>query len=93
MVLRFIPVEEVGQSGDRVRTTACPPQVQTDFAGLRKYIFTKCPTTGLPVSTGLKADSVIFESLPPVAIPLCCPACGKTHRWKPAEAWIGTACT
>jgi endogenous inhibitor of DNA gyrase (YacG/DUF329 family) len=91
MVLRFIPLEEDGLSGGHLRKADYPLQAQTVFTGLRKYIFTKCPTTGRPVSTGLKAESVIFESLPAVAVPLCCPACGKTHNWKPAQAWIGTA--
>jgi hypothetical protein len=89
MVLRFIPLEDDGLSGDRLRKLDYPLQAHAAFTGLR-YIFIKCPTTGLPVSTGLKAESVIFESLPAVAVPLCCPACGKTHQWKPAEAWIGT---
>jgi hypothetical protein len=29
-----------------------------------------------------------LRSLPRVAIPLRCPACGQTHKWQPHEAWI-----
>jgi hypothetical protein len=47
-----------------------------------------CPRTNIPVSTGLKVAWVVFKSLPPVAVPLHCPACGHVHRWKPKDAWI-----
>jgi len=49
-----------------------------------------CPRTSVPVTTGLRIDWVVFKSLPPVAVPLRCPACGQTHRWKPHDAWIST---
>jgi hypothetical protein len=52
-------------------------------------IFINCPTTGIPVPTGLTTNSIVFHSLPPVAVPLCCAACGKMHKWKPQDAWIG----
>jgi hypothetical protein len=52
-------------------------------------IFINCPTTGIPVPTGLTTSSVVFHSLPAVAVPLRCPACGKIHKWKPQDAWIG----
>ena len=52
-------------------------------------IFINCPTMGIPVPTGLTTNSVVFHSLPAVAVPLCCPACGKMHKWKPQDAWIG----
>jgi hypothetical protein len=52
-------------------------------------IFINCPNTGVPVGTGLATRSVVFSSLPPVAVPLCCPACGQVHKWKPQDAWIG----
>jgi hypothetical protein len=52
-------------------------------------IFITCPSTGIPVPTGLTTNAVVFHSLPPVAIPLCCAACGKMHKWKPQDAWIG----
>jgi hypothetical protein len=41
-----------------------------------------------PVRTGV--DLVVFKSLPPVAVPLRCRACGQVHRWKPQDAWINT---
>jgi hypothetical protein len=49
-----------------------------------------CPHTSTPVTTGLRIDWVVFKSLPPVAVPLRCPACGQMHRWKPGDAWIHT---
>ena len=49
-----------------------------------------CPRTNAPVTTGLRIDWVVFNSLPPVAVPLRCPACGQTHRWKPEDAWVNT---
>jgi uncharacterized C2H2 Zn-finger protein len=52
-------------------------------------IFINCPTTGIPVTTGLTTRWVVFHSLPSVAVPLRCPACGQMHRWKPQDAWIG----
>ena len=51
-------------------------------------IVVQCPRTGTPVPTGLKSEWVFLRSLPRVAIPLRCPACGQTHRWQPQEAWI-----
>jgi endogenous inhibitor of DNA gyrase (YacG/DUF329 family) len=87
MVLRFIAFAE-----DAVESSAEAPepyylsQTQDVFG---KHIFVNCPGTGKPVSTGLSTDKVVFESLPAVAVPLRCPACGKTHEWKPSEAWVG----
>jgi endogenous inhibitor of DNA gyrase (YacG/DUF329 family) len=51
-------------------------------------IVVQCPRTGTPVPTGLKTEWVFLRSLPRVAIPLRCPACGQTHKWQPHEAWI-----
>jgi hypothetical protein len=53
-------------------------------------ILIRCPRTGAPVTTGLRIDWVVFSSLPPVAVPLRCPACGRIHKWKPQEAWINS---
>jgi hypothetical protein len=39
----------------------------------------------------LKTEWVFLKSLPCVAVPLRCPACGQMHRWKPDDAWIGSA--
>jgi hypothetical protein len=54
-------------------------------------ILVSCPRTGAPVSTGLKTEWVVLKSLPSVAVPLSCPACGQMHKWKPDDAWIGSA--
>jgi hypothetical protein len=54
-------------------------------------IFVQCPRTGAPVPTGLKTEWVLLKSLPCVAVPLRCPACGQMHKWKPDDAWIGSA--
>jgi hypothetical protein len=54
-------------------------------------ILVQCPRTGAPVPTGLKTEWVLLRSLPCVAVPLRCPACGQIHKWKPDDAWIGSA--
>jgi hypothetical protein len=54
-------------------------------------ILVQCPRTGAPVSTGLKTEWVLLKSLPSVAVPLHCSACGQIHKWKPEDAWIGSA--
>jgi hypothetical protein len=69
-----------------------PPEyarVERDTASRLANIFINCPTTGIPVTTGLTTRWVVFHSLPSVAVPLRCPACGQMHRWKPQDAWIG----
>jgi hypothetical protein len=58
--------------------------------GFSAEILINCPVKKKPISTGLKAEWVIFKSLPPVAVPLRCPACGNIHKWKPSDAWIET---
>jgi hypothetical protein len=65
------------------------PGVERHTGSPASNIFINCPNTGIPVATGLTTNSVVFHSLPPVAVPLCCPACGKVHKWKPQDAWIG----
>jgi hypothetical protein len=49
-----------------------------------------CPRTSALIPTGLRIDWVVFKSLPPVAVPLRCPACRQIHKWKPRDAWIHT---
>ena len=69
-----------------------PPEyrrVEPDTGSRLANIFINCPTTGIPVTTGLTTNWVVFHSLPSVAVPLRCPACGQMHRWKPQDAWIG----
>jgi hypothetical protein len=50
-----------------------------------------CAVTGQPVPTGLDTETVIFESLPNVEIPVKCPSCGEMHRWRPRDAWVAIA--
>src|SRR5262245_37379099 len=52
-------------------------------------IFVQCPRTGAPISTGLKSEWVLLESLPRIPIPVRCPACGQMHKWMPQDAWMG----
>ena len=52
------------------------------------HILVRCPKTGQEVSTGLKTEWVMFETLPGIQMPLTCPACGETHNWRPKNAWI-----
>ncbi|MGY3660740.1 hypothetical protein ACVJ19_007403 [Bradyrhizobium sp. USDA 376] len=47
-----------------------------------------CPVTGQAVFTGLNTETVVFETLPAIEIPIKCPRCGQTHRWKPKDAWV-----
>jgi hypothetical protein len=67
------------------------PRVEQDAGSRLANIFINCPITGVPVTTGLTTNWVVFHSLPSVAIPLRCRACGQMHRWKPRDAWIGHA--
>jgi hypothetical protein len=53
-----------------------------------KDIMVRCPTFGMGVPTGLTTEDVKFESIPDVAIPFRCPACRKTHEWRPITAWV-----
>jgi hypothetical protein len=83
---------------ERVRAKASEPQGLMDQgntlgrAGRTEpspgAILIFCPRTSVPVPTGLRIDWVVFNSLPPVAVPLHCPACGQVHEWKPQDAWI-----
>jgi hypothetical protein len=66
--------------------TACIESMSEEFPVAD--IVVQCPRTGTPVPTGLKTEWVFLRSLPRVAIPLRCPACGQTHKWQPHEAWI-----
>jgi len=51
-------------------------------------IVLRCPDLGAIISTGLSTETIIFETLPDIAIPLRCPACKKIHQWKPKDAWV-----
>ena len=51
-------------------------------------IMVRCPTVGAVVPTGVTTEVVKFESIPDIAIPFRCPACLKTHKWRPIMAWV-----
>ena len=51
-------------------------------------IMIRCPIRGIPVPTGLTTQTIKFESLSGITIPLQCPACLKTHQWQQKEAWV-----
>jgi hypothetical protein len=51
-------------------------------------ILIRCPVMGEPVPTGLDTETVIFESLPSIALPVECPSCGRAHHWRPTDAWV-----
>ena len=52
----------------------------------------RCPIFDRAVPTGLTTEMIVFDSIEAdLEIPLNCPACLKTHKWKPREAWIDEA--
>jgi predicted RNA-binding Zn-ribbon protein involved in translation (DUF1610 family) len=51
-------------------------------------ILTRCPETGKTIQTGLDTETVTFDTLPNVALPVKCPHCGEVHHWRPADAWV-----
>jgi predicted RNA-binding Zn-ribbon protein involved in translation (DUF1610 family) len=48
----------------------------------------KCPDTGRTVSTGIEIEPETFVQLPDVSARMRCPACGKHHIWRKAQAWL-----
>lgn len=94
MSLKFEPVleEKTDSLSAQARHRAATPLPRGHVGAFSGEILINCPTLNKPVSTGLKTEWVVFESLPPVDVPLHCPACGRTHKWKPADAWIGPHC-
>jgi hypothetical protein len=51
-------------------------------------ILTKCPKTARWIHTGIDSNTVVFETLPNVSVPVRCTACDTTHYWTPADAWV-----
>ena len=49
-------------------------------------ILFNCLRTLISVPTGLKAEWVVLDSLPPVAMSVICAVCGQTHKWKKEDA-------
>ena len=51
-------------------------------------IMIMCPVKKRPIPTGLTTNSVIFESLPDINMPIRCPSCGRQHVWSRRKAWV-----
>jgi len=51
-------------------------------------IMISCSTLKVPVKTGLMTETIVFESLSGIEIPLKCPACLKVHKWSQKDAWV-----
>ena len=48
-----------------------------------------CPSTKQPIYAGLEMERDTLDRLPNVSSAVDrCPACGKRHDWRPAEAWV-----
>jgi hypothetical protein len=58
---------------------------------LMPEIMIRCPTFGTAVQTGLRTETIIFESIiEDLSIPMDCPACLKVHRSQRRDAWVDT---
>jgi len=51
-------------------------------------IMIRCPIRGIPVPTGLTTETIKFESLSGITIPLQCAACLKLHQWERKQASV-----
>jgi hypothetical protein len=51
-------------------------------------IMIRCPVFGRAVPTGLTTEAIKFDSLSDITIPMCCPACLRTHKWELKDAWV-----
>ena len=51
-------------------------------------IMIMCPVKKRPIPTGLTTNSVIFDSLPDLNMPIRCPSCGRQHVWSRRKAWV-----
>lgn len=51
-------------------------------------ILTRCPETSEIVPTRLSMDASTFALLNISGHDLDCPACGQSHRWEQAKAWV-----
>jgi hypothetical protein len=59
---------------------------------MTSMIMIRCPITDVDVATGTVADLITFERLNRVS-ELACPACGSTHVWSRADAWLSVTTT
>src|SRR5215813_5722918 len=51
-------------------------------------ILTRCPLTGNSIKTGLDTETVRFDTLPSIPLPIECPHCERVHFWTPTHAWV-----
>jgi hypothetical protein len=51
-------------------------------------IMIRRPHFGSSVPTGLKTETIKFESLSGIVLLLRCPACSKIHEWEKKDAWV-----
>jgi len=49
----------------------------------------QCPKTLRELDTGIEVNINKLRSVQPVTVSLLCPFCGKSHKWKLADGWIG----
>ena len=47
-----------------------------------------CPITGRVVPTGIEIEAEDFRTLPRIAAPVYCPACGEKHFWTRDDAML-----
>ena len=64
------------------------PRSQQFGEGNMSEIMTMCSVTNRSIPTGLTTNSVIFESLPDINLPIRCPRCGRQHVWSRRKAWV-----
>jgi hypothetical protein len=59
--------------------------------GKEREIMIRCSTFETPVPTGLSTETIKFESLSGMDIPMRCPACLRNHKWQQRDAWVEKA--
>lgn len=51
-------------------------------------VMIKCPQTGRPIPTGIKADRKSFRCSAVFVARTHCPICQTNHEWFAKEAWV-----
>ena len=51
-------------------------------------VMIRCPNTARPVSTEIETEPNVFRELPNIRARMHCPACGRDHFWRLADAWL-----
>lgn len=51
-------------------------------------VMVKCPDTGLPFNTGLRAERDEFQRMPVFFARALCPHCRTEHQWFAKDAWV-----